>query len=202
LAKDPQYADVLQEMRTRLSARVKDLPDLSMYPESHLVDEAFENPVAFGQQHKQHIAELVDIADLSLRPFAAVRSDIERALRSDDRWHRYWGLCVCSSFGEVAMPFFELAKQLADSDEENMVRMRAAEFLALHANVDPSTTIMETLNNAKHGVEANVILNTLVLLRDGKHKYTFDVPRDFAKPKPGMAEVERRLLYLHGELKR
>jgi len=71
-------------MRRRLTARVKGMPDLSLYPESYLVDQAFENPVSFGQSHKQEIARLVDVADLSLIPMAKAKSRLEAALASSD----------------------------------------------------------------------------------------------------------------------
>ncbi len=40
LADDPQFADMLLDMRNRLTSRVKNMPDLSLYPESVLAEEA------------------------------------------------------------------------------------------------------------------------------------------------------------------
>ena len=70
LSEDPQFAEVVTDMRKRLVQRVKAMPDLSFYPESHLVEAAMGNPVEFGQAHKQDIAALVNVADLSLLDFA------------------------------------------------------------------------------------------------------------------------------------
>ena len=102
LADDPQYESVLNEMRSRLTEQVKSLPDLSFYPESELADEAFDNPVEFGQSHQEQINSLVDIANLQLRPFGKAKKSIRAALESDEPWHRYWGLIVCSRFGRRA----------------------------------------------------------------------------------------------------
>src|SRR5690606_23259960 len=66
LAKDPAYADLLEQLRTRLRQELKSWPDLSFFPESYLVEEAMENPVAFGRQHREEIGGLIDLADLSL----------------------------------------------------------------------------------------------------------------------------------------
>ena len=184
-------------MRKRLDNKIKSLPDLSFYPESHLVNEAFENPVAFGQRQKDHIAELVDIANLQLVDFEQARPKLEAALQSTDRWKRYWGLIVCSTHGEAAKPLGDMARRLAVGDEENLVRLRAAEFLALTGLMKPQDVLTQCLDTARHGVEANEVLNTLVLLRDGKTQYKFQVPPDFAKPQPGVAEMKRRLLYLN-----
>ena len=196
LAADPDYEEVARKMRHRLAARMKSMPDLSMFPESHLVEAAFGNPVDFGQRHQEHIAKLVDVADLSLVPFPEAKPQVQAALNSKDRWTRYWALIVCSSHGKAAEVMVPRARDLANSDEENLVRVRAAEFLGLVGAQDPQHAILNALEDARTGAEANLILNTLVLLRDGTTAYEFEVPRDFSKPKPGMAEVERRLLYL------
>lgn len=200
LAGDPQYAAILEDLRDRLCQRVKSMPDLSFYPESHLVDEAFGNPVAFGQGHGDEISQLVDIADLGLMSFAKAESALKNALRSNNRWHRYWGLIACSSHGKAAESLLPMAKELAANDEENLVQLRAAEFLALVGGVDSSDVVLRCLRHARHGVEANLILNTLVLLRDGPQRLSFDVDADYATAEPGMSEVQRRLLYLNDKV--
>ena len=200
LATNPQYREVLDDMRARLANHVKSMPDLSLFPESHLVDAAYGNPVQFGREHKSEISKLVDVADLSLQSFEASQSEIAAALAADDRWQRYWGLIACSSHGEAAKVFLPKAKELAAHDEENLVRMRAAEFLALVGGEDSSNTILECLAKARHGVEANLILNTIVLLQDGPQQLKFPVSKDYTTGKPGMSEVQRRLLYLNGLL--
>ncbi|MFT5188589.1 MAG: arylsulfatase A-like enzyme, partial [Verrucomicrobiales bacterium] len=52
LAGSTNHAEILADMRKRLTDRVKGMPDLSFYPESHLVEAAMDDPVAFGQSHK------------------------------------------------------------------------------------------------------------------------------------------------------
>ncbi len=66
---------------------------------------------------------------------------------------------------------------------------------------DTRDVIVQALETARHGVEANLVLNTLVLLRDGSTKYEFSVPANYKTSNPGMAEVKRRLLYLNDNLK-
>jgi hypothetical protein len=198
LLKNPAHAQTLENLRRRLARRVKSMPDLSFYPESYLVEAAFGDPSSFGQVNYDEIGRLVDIADLSLIPFEVARPGMEAALNSADRWQRYWGLIACSSHGEAAGPLIEKAKQLANSDPERLVRVRAAEFLGLVQAADPNDTLMEALATATAGVEANLILNTLVLLRDGKPGYDLHVPADFFKfSKKEMGNVSRRLEYLN-----
>ncbi len=202
LAGDPDYAEALADMRRRLAERVKGLPDLSFFPESYLVDHGFDNPVAFGQTHRKEIARLVDVADLSLVPFAEARGRMAKALASNDRWQRYWGLIVCSSHGKAAGEFAETAKQLAENDPEPLVRVRAAEFLGLVGAADPRATIADSLLKSKSTVEANLILNTAVLLQDGKPGYRFDLARGKIigdRPKEKARYVSDRLDYLAGQ---
>ncbi len=199
LAGDPKYAAALAEMRKRLADRVKALPDLSFFPESFLVDEGFDNPVAFGQAHKREIAQLVDVADLSLVPFADAKPRIQQALGSENPWQRYWGLIVCSSHGKAAESFVATAKELAAGDAELLVCVRAAEFLGLIGAADPRPTIADALLKSESPVEANLILNTAVLLQDGKPGYRFDLPRGKVvgdRPGAKVRYVSARLDYL------
>ena len=204
LVDDPEYADVLADMRIRLAQRVKSLPDLSLFPESHLLRHGFMNPVAFGKTNKRAIGELVDIADLSLGRIEDTRRRIASALGSEDPWQRYWGLIACSSHGKAASSFVDRVNQMAKEDAELLVRTRAAEFLGLTGAADPRPILMDVLAKTEQGIEANLILNTLVLLRDGKPGYEFSVTKqDLENLKDGnTAEVNRRFEYLSGKTQR
>ncbi len=198
LAGDPAYADTLVELRGLLQKQVKSMPDLSFFPESVFLAEGGDNPTAFGQQKKQEIAKLIDIADLSLAEFPEAKQRIGRALSSKNPWERYWGLVTCSSFGEQATPFYEKAKAIAASDAERLVRVRAAEFLGLAGEADPRPVIMEVLRNVSDPVEANLILNSAALLETAKPGYDFDLDEfksaEWAKKKGNLSI--RRLEYL------
>ena len=113
--------------------------------------------------------------DLSLLPFSKARGKIGKALSSKDPLARYWALIACSSFGKESSEFEEPAKAMARTDEDNLVRVRAAEFLALNGAADPQEIIYQVLKNAKTEVEANLILNIVTLLKDGELGYAFDI---------------------------
>ena len=197
IAGDPANAKILADMRGRLSAMIKSLPDLSMFPESVLVKEAMGDPVAFGQANKARIAKLVDTADLSLKPFADAAEPIAAALAAKDPWQRYWGLIACSCFGTQAERFYDTARKLAAGDDQPLVRVRAAEFLALAGQDDPRKVIMDVLATTDDEVEALLTLNTLVMLRDGKTACEFTVTDKDIKARG--SEVNRRLAYLTGK---
>ena len=175
LAGDPAYDSKLVEMRTLLQKQVKSMPDLSFIPEPVFLAEGRSNPVEFGQQKKQEIARLIDVADLSLKAFPEAKQQISRALASENPWERYWGLITCGSFGEQAAPFYEQAKVIAASDGERLVRIRAAEFLGLTGQADPRPVIMDVLKQVTNPTEANLILNSAALLENSDPGYDFDL---------------------------
>lgn len=206
LASDPKYAELLLDLRTRLGQQMRQMPDLSLFPESVLVDEAMENPVAFGQQQQNRIAAAMDAADLSLQPFADSAAGIAKALASDDPLVRYWACITCSCHGVDAAPLADAARRLAASDANRLVRVRAAEFLSLIGAEDPRPVIMEALRSTESPVEAGLILNTVVLLRDGKPAVEFAITAASLENlqlavSPSHDSVLRRLAYLDPDFK-
>ncbi len=198
LADDPAYAEVLQELRAELRAWVKRMPDLSFFPESYLVRHAVEDPVAFGRRRQAEVSRLVDIADLSLLPFASAKDRILAALRSENPWERYWGLIVCSCFGTQARSLVPVARRLL-SDPEPLVRVRAAEFLAIVSAADPRPTLYEVLNSTTDPLVALLTLNTAVYVNDYLSGYPIDASRISLKVTG--RELNRRLKYLAGDVR-
>ncbi len=197
LAGDPAHRSTLRDLRGRLQSRVKGLPDLSLFPESYLVDHAMDNPVGFGRAHAQRIARLVDVADLSLLPFEQAKAGLEGALASSDRWQRYWALIACSCFADAATSLVPAAKGRLE-DSEPLVRVRAAEFLGIVGAADPRPTFYEVLATTDSPVEALLTLNSVVFFHDRTTKpYRFDVSKLDMRVKGG--QTERRISYLRGD---
>lgn len=198
LAADPKYADQLIQMRNRLATRLKAMPDLSFVPEALLVDdEIIQNPVEFGQQNKENIAELIDTVNLALLPYDLAQSKLKAALESDDPWIRYWALVACSSFAEQAKEFLPIADSLLQ-DQEPLVVMRAVEFFAIAGGEDPRSALYRSMQRATNEPEGLRIMNTAVFLNDfmdgrlpidvSKAQFLFEI-----KPR---SEIQRRLDYL------
>jgi len=167
LANDPKYANVLLQMRHLLQQKVKSLPDVGFFPEPVFLKQSQGDGDAFGKKNREEIARLVNIADLQLAPFPEAKKAIEKALNSKHPQERYWALITCSAFGKQAAPFYEKAKKMAASDPDLLVRTRAAEFLGLTGADDPMPYIYAALDQCTDEIEVNLILNTVVLLRDG-----------------------------------
>jgi hypothetical protein len=194
LADDPAYKDIVKDLRQSLTARLKGMPDLSFYPESILTTTAWQNPTQFGQDHQAEIAQLIDIANLALMPFAKAQPKIAAALSSTNPWERYWGLIVCSSFAAEASDFYVRASHISKTDDTTHVRVRAAEFLGITKAADPVPLLQQELAESTDSVETMLILNTVVLLRD-HFGYTFNVnDRTIGKP---YREITNRLNHLN-----
>jgi arylsulfatase A-like enzyme len=166
LVADPAYHEILMDMRESMRERVKSLPDLGFYAEPEFLRQSDGNGKSFGERHKEQIGTLVDIADLQLHPFPEASSRIAQSLGSPNAMERYWALIVCSAFGKQAACFYEQARDLAQSDPSRLVRCRAAEFLGLTGVSDPMPFLFDVLDQTTDPIEANLILNTVVLLRD------------------------------------
>ncbi len=196
LAGDPAYAEKLKEMRGLMEAKLKGLPDLSFYPESYLVAHAMENPVAFGQAHKEEIATLVDTADLALLPYADAKPKLSEALKSEDPMVRYWAAMACTSFGDKAADLAGEVKPLLE-DEAETVQLRAAEFLGRIGAMNPQPFLTELVNNTADPVVATEALNSVVWFKDffgGK----YPVQRADFTPKAKGADMDDRLNYING----
>ena len=197
LAGDPSYAAVLADMRGELQARVRELPDTGMIPEPVLLSAAGEDVAAWAPTQRERVARLLAIADLELLAFADAAPGLESTLDADDPLERYWAVVVCSSFGAEASALASRIEDLAERDPHRLVRTRAAEFLGLTGlgqGVDPATVLLDVLATCADPIEANLVLNTVVLLRDA-HGMTFEVPAEAPWTRLG-GQVPRRVEYL------
>lgn len=197
LANDPEHKATLLDLRNRLNTWVKGMPDLSFYPEHHLIREAFDNPVAFGQKHKKEIEKYIEIADLGLLNFREAENSITQALDSSDPWERYWAIIVCSSFGEQAIGMETTIREISSDDPELINKVRAAEFLGIVKKLDPSSVMTNALYTSEKPSEALLILNSIVLMNSSDYGYNFNIELDkISKVVAEDSEVMRRLEFL------
>ena len=178
LSKSEDHKEILLQMRGQLQEKILSMPDLSFYPEPYLLDNALENPTAFGQNNKAAIAELIAIADLNLSPYEKVEGKIKAALRDKNPWKRYWGLIVCSSFGMKAKEIVPQIQTILQVDQENLVRIRAAEYLMLNHIPFDKKILKILLENADSETEANLMLNTLSLIKEYEPNIKFNFSKE------------------------
>ncbi|WP_242082925.1 sulfatase [Aestuariivivens sediminis] len=197
LIADPKYLDLTLALRQRLNTWVKEMPDLSFYPEYVLIENAFTNPVAFGRLHQKEIAKYVDISNLCLADFESVKEKIIQSLHAEDPWERYWGLITCSIFNKEASSLESTIRSLAYHDPVHINRVRAAEYLGITRIEDPSSVMTTALYNSKTPAEALLILNSIVLMQSNPYHYTFDIQlENISGTVLENPEVKRKLDYL------
>jgi len=192
LAEDPEYAGVVKRLRARLKERMLAIHDLSVFPESELVEHIVSDPVGYGVRHSRVIRRCLDIADYALEPFEKVREKMERAINSQNPWERYWALMTCATIGKDAAPVAEAAKARL-GDENLMVRLRAAEFLGIIGEIDPRETLYGILNEAGSNEEVLLAFNGIVMFSDFEPRFKFDVDKLSFIKRGG--EVGRRYEY-------
>jgi uncharacterized sulfatase len=202
LAGDPAFSQVLLRARAELQYRLKSFPDLSFYPESFLAEEALADPVTFGQKYRLELIELIDIADLPLQPWDEVGAKVRRALTSENPWKRYWGLIAANVFGTAADPLRAEIEKLALGDDSLLVRVRAAEYLAMSDRpMLARQCFEECISRSRSGIELGLILNSVVLVRDRQPSLQVTIDVDQLSPEVLANDgVQRRLEYLTGRV--
>ncbi|WP_010134472.1 sulfatase family protein [Ochrovirga pacifica] len=196
LAKDPAYHNKLVEMRKALENKMNAINDLALYPEFHLIQKAFDNPVAYGKKHSKDIKHYLEVANLALYNFKDVKNKIATYLDSQDPWDRYWAINTCSSFGLTAKEFQNKLTTLAQEDPQAINRAKAAEFLGITGLKNPVNYISQALYDTQDPNEALLILNSIVVLQDGAHHYKFNLDKNKLVTASKEPQVVRRLEYL------
>ncbi|WP_152285437.1 sulfatase family protein [Flavicella marina] len=198
LANLPEYQKTVKELRKNLNTRICSMPDLSFYPEFYLLKNAFNNPVAFGQEHKKDIKKYLKVADYMLADFDKIEKKLIKSLDSNDPWERYWAIITCSSFGTKAISLTKKLEKIEANDPELINSVRAAEYLGIIGKKNPANSMTTALYNSKDSTEALLILNSIVLMRDG-YNYKFNIDRSRINPNVLQEKLisDVRLAYLN-----
>ena len=175
LANYPAYQKELKTLRKHLYSWIKNMPDLSFYPENYLIDYAFKNPIEFGTTHKKDIELYLKIGQLQLVPFSKAKPKLAKLLKSSDKFTRYWALIVCTSFGKKATFFSDEIQHILISDSYLLNRMRAAEFLEISGVKNTSKELLSILYQSINETEALLILNSMTLLKEFYQKRNFTI---------------------------
>ncbi len=202
LVNDVSYNETLLDLRSKLKDHLISINDLSFLPEPHLLENGLNDIVGYSEKNKDLIKKLIEISDLQLYDYNEVSSQIKDALTDNNPWVRYWGLIVCSTFGNQALENKDKISFIFENDPENLVRMRAAEFLILN-NFDISDSkINSLLKNSNFEAETNLMLNTLANIKTIKPSYKLNLkkevfPKNWLPPlRNENALVNRRMNYL------
>ena len=202
LAKDKNYIEILLDLRTKLNDHLVSINDLSFIPEPHLLENGLDDIVSYSEKNKDLISRLIKISDLSLNDYEQVSSKIQDALNDINPWVRYWGLIVSSSYGSKALENKEQINSIFENDPENLVRMRAAEFMLLNNLEISDSKINSLLKKSNFEAETNLMLNTLANIKTSNPNYKLNLnkrvfPENWFPPlREENALVNRRMNYL------
>ncbi len=170
LAGEPEHAETLQRLRDQLNARLRSLPDLSIYPECYLTEHAVQNPIAFAETHREEIAQLFAIADLGLEQ-TPDESKLLGALTSPDVWVRYRAAIVCASQQRLRQPLLDALTHLTD-DAEPVVAVRAMQALAMSGQALPMQKLLAAVGKAQSESAMLEILNCLTQMHEHAPDHT------------------------------
>ncbi len=202
LAKDKNYIEILLDLRRKLNDHLVSINDLSFIPEPHLLENGLDDIVSYSEKNKDLISRLIKISDLSLNDYKQVSSKIQDALNDINPWVRYWGLIVSSSFASKALENKKQINSIFENDPENLVRMRAAEFMLLNNLVISDSKINSLLKKSNFEAETNLMLNTLANIKTSNPNYKLNLnkrvfPENWLPPmREENALVNRRMNYL------
>ena len=202
LANDKNYNETLMELRNELNNHLVSINDLSFLPEPHLLKNGLQDVVGYSEKNKDLIKRLIETSNLSLYDYDEVSSKLKDALNDDNPWVRYWGVIVNSIFGNKALENTEKINFIFENDPENLVRMRAAEFMLLNNLKISKSEINSLLKSSNYEAEANLMLNTLANIKTKNSDYILELskevfPENWLPPiRNENALVNRRMNYL------
>ena len=140
LAGDPQHRNDLLRMRSKLTERLKQWPDLSFMTELYVIDMALGDPETFGKTHVAEITRLIDTVNLGLQPYQQVKPLLVQSIEDTDPLVRYWGIVAAMTIGPDAAELLpSIQKKMLDV--EPFVVAKAIEFCAMHGPDPPAVPL-------------------------------------------------------------
>lgn len=165
LAADPRYSGKLEEMRTLLQRNMLDKKDLGLVPEYVWVEHCDDIASFRESLDESRFGEWLATADLQCLPFKKAEPGLKKALASGDAISRYWALVTCCGFGKDAVSLSDEVSPLLE-DEDPVVRMQAASFLAMTKGKNPGPVLKSALAEAANQSAALMILNEAAFLHE------------------------------------
>ncbi|HAL12189.1 MAG TPA: sulfatase [Planctomycetaceae bacterium] len=195
LAESAEYADKLISMRNALVDKMKEINDLSLFPENEMLRRALPVATTFGVKQNQQISQLIDLNQLALLPFDKAKPHLRRVIKSNNPLKQYWAWNISACFGTNDRQLRHAANALDDSTPV-FVRLRAFEYLGI-CGEEVAERLVSLLYESTSNAEAAMILNTIVFLRDGGFSGSVNNLRiDPSQIKVDEPLVQRRLEYL------
>ena len=162
LALNPEYKEVLEEMRTAYSNWVRDIKDPGFIPEGQMTERFSETPAYTAMREPGcRIESIIQAAEIATKGNEKDLDEFLKMMDDDDPAIRYWAVTSCIILGEKAMPAKDaLIKKLNDTSGD--VCVAAAEALF---NLGEKDKALETLKNALSSKNSKVQLHAINVLQ-------------------------------------
>lgn len=195
LAGSEGHNDTLLSMRAALANKMKEINDLSLFPENEMLRRALPVAADFGVEQKKRINQLITLNQMALQPFEQAKPHLLRIVNGKGPLKQYWAWNVASCFSKSDSQLIEAGNALNDSTPV-FVRMRAYEYLGI-CGEDVAERLVALLYESTSNAEAAMILNTIVFLRDaGFRESVKNLQIDPSQIQVNEPLVQRRLEYL------
>lgn len=161
LAGEPDYQQVLSEMREANQQWLMETKDVGFLPEAMMLDISEKTTLyEYARSGAYPLKKVIEAADLA---FHGDVDTIIKSLRDEEPMVRYWAATSCTILGEKAGAARNVLKELL-SDPEISVRIAAAEalyHLGLKETVLPTLTEALQNSNLMARVQALNVLETM-----------------------------------------
>ncbi|PHQ31740.1 sulfatase family protein [Rhodopirellula bahusiensis] len=167
LAGDPAHGDRLTELRTKLTAHLKQTNDLGFLTEASML-KVLDAPVENGKRMSEEIASYINTVNIAVMPWDQASEALLSAINSGDMLQRYWALVAASSIAAsnhsanrdmAADDTFVKLLRRRTLDTEPLVASRAAQLAAILRIEDPRPTFQRALKLSQSPTEALQIFN-------------------------------------------
>ena len=194
LADNSKYQQTLVELRSRLTEKLKSIPDLGFYPESYFYEKRIKDNLLFGKENKKNIHRLIDIANLQTAPYSQAKKELVSILKNGDELEKSWAITVAMSFDEKAKDLTPLIKNDLNSHDLHL-RFKVISFLGYHNELNPYPHFIDVINKSKNSALILEVFNEMAFFKEfHKNQYPFDpgiLPRQHENK-----VVQLRLSYL------
>lgn len=162
LASNPEYNEVLEEMRSAYSNWVREIKDPGFIPEGQMVERFSETPAYTAMREPgSRIESIIQTAEAATKGKEENLPEFIKMMDEDDPAIRYWAVTSCIILKEKAMPAKDaLIKKLDDSSGD--VRVAAAEALYILGEKEMA---LDALKDALKAENSKVQLRAINVLQ-------------------------------------
>jgi hypothetical protein len=184
LINNPEYKNILKDMRLALRSWQEDIHDAGLIPECEVAQRTWGNKTTIYEMVRNpelyNLPAYLDLADVALEKNAANLQELSAALDSKDSAIRYWGLIGILLIENVPDAVLGKVGKLL-SDKSDMIKVTAAYVMVSHGYHKEEAfsgvkTILERKSNARlyalnvvdwMGTDAKILAPVISAIRSG-----------------------------------